>query len=476
MVLRSGLVLLTLVLPWHLAFAAVLPNGPETDPIRPGAAHREPGVGPVPEAVRRAFQLDPFYQRHVTAGPLPVVGSTRISDASLREAAWIIEHMIGHRPELLDAMAAGRTRVAIMAWNEFTTDIPEHRHLEPRVYWDRRARGLGATPSAPAVSGAEENLLGYPGDPYPTENILIHELAHAIHLMGLRRLDPTFEGRLTAAHQSAIHRGLWSGTYAATNPEEYWAEGVQDWFDDNRENDALHNQVNTRQELKEYDPALANLCLEVFGDRAWRYTRPAQRPPAERSHLQGYDPAQTPRFRWRAEAVPERPKVRLQTALGDIELELDTRAAPRTVTNFLHYVHEGLYADGRFFRTVTADNQPTNTIRIAVLQAQANPAQAESFPAHIPLERTRDTGLRHLDGTVSMARDGPDSAQDHFFLCVGDQPELDFGGRRNPDGQGFAAFGRVVRGMEVVRRIHALPADGQTLREPVRIQRAIRLN
>ena len=201
-----------------------------------------------------------------------------------------------------------------------------------------------------------------------------------------------------------------------------------------------------------------------------------KRPAAERRHLAGFDPAQSPTFRWREEPVPARPLVRLYTATGEIELELDTHAAPLTVTNFLRYVHEGLYADGQFFRTVTADNQPTHAVKIAVLQAQANPAKTNDFHPPIPLERTRNTGLKHGDGTISMARDGPDTAQDHFFICVGDQPELDFGGRRNPDGQGFAAFGQVVKGMEVARRIHSSPAEGQLLKEPVRIQRAIRLN
>jgi len=146
------------------------------------------------------------------------------------------------------------------------------------------------------------------------------------------------------------------------------------------------------------------------------------------------------------------------------------------VTNFLRYVHEGFYADGSFFRTVTMDNQPTNQVKIQVVQAQANPAKEKEFFPPIPIERTRDSGLQHLDGTLSMARDGPDTAQDSFFICLGDQPELDFGGRRNADGQGFAAFGHVIKGMDVVRKIHAAPAEGQRLTPPIRIQRAVRLN
>ncbi|MFM7102618.1 MAG: hypothetical protein ACKO3N_15775, partial [Verrucomicrobiota bacterium] len=239
---------------------------------RLAAADAGSGVGPVPEALRREFSLAPFYQKVLRVGPFPVVGSARVSDPALREAAWIVTRMLEGRDDLLDALASTRTRLAVMAWNEFTTDVPEHASLQPRLFWDRRARGLGATPEAPAVSCAEENLLGYPGDPYATENILVHEFAHAIHEMGLARLDPTFDGRLQAAHAAATNRGRWRGTYAATSRQEYWAEGVQCWFDDNRENDALHNHVNTRAELLQYDPALAGLCREVFGDVRFRYT------------------------------------------------------------------------------------------------------------------------------------------------------------------------------------------------------------
>ncbi len=170
------------------------------------------------------------------------------------------------------------------------------------------------------------------------------------------------------------------------------------------------------------------------------------------------------------------PRVLLQTEAGDIEVVLFVREAPLTVTNFLRYVEAGFYTDGAFFRTVTSSNQPTNRIKIQVIQAQANPAKEREFFAPIRIERTRDTGLRHLDGTLSMARDGPDTAQDSFSICVGDQPELDFGGKRNPDGQGFAAFGKVVKGMEVVRRIQAGPAEGQLLKPPVSIRRARRLD
>jgi cyclophilin family peptidyl-prolyl cis-trans isomerase len=426
----------------------------------------------VPEALRQELRLDRFYQKHIAVAGFPIVGSSNVSDYALSEAAWILTRMLTGRDDLLRAMATQHVRLAVMAWNEYTTDLPEQRAMKPRVFWYRRARGLGGQ----VVSCGEENLLGYPNDPYATENLLIHEFAHAVQHYGLRAVDPTFAQRLKSAYASATQRGLWQGTYAGTNPSEYWAEAAQSWFDDNRENDALHNHVNTRAELQEYDPDLARLCAEVFGQNPWRYQKPKHRPPADRAHLAGFDPAAAPRFRWREEPVPEAPRVLIQTERGDIEVELDTRRAPVTVTNFLRYVHDGLYADGQFFRTVTLDNQPAHDVKIQVVQAQANPARQAEFYPPIALERTRDTGLRHLDGTLSMAREGPDTAQDHFFICVGDQPELDFGGRRNPDGQGFAAFGRVVKGLDVVRKIHAAPAEGQTLTPPLRIQRAVRQN
>ncbi len=170
------------------------------------------------------------------------------------------------------------------------------------------------------------------------------------------------------------------------------------------------------------------------------------------------------------------PTVLLRTEAGDITIEVQTSRAPVTAANFLRYAPERLYNNGSFFRTVTLSNQPNNPVKIRVIQARANPERQAEFSPPIKLERTRETGLHHLDGTVSMAREGPDTAQDNFFICVGDQPELDFGGRRNPDGQGFAAFGRVIEGLELVRKIHRLPAEGQELTPPFRIQRAIRLN
>jgi peptidyl-prolyl cis-trans isomerase A (cyclophilin A) len=163
------------------------------------------------------------------------------------------------------------------------------------------------------------------------------------------------------------------------------------------------------------------------------------------------------------------PRVLIKTEVGEIELEIDSARAPATAANFLRYVDGKFYDGGRFHRTVRADNQPNDSVRIAVIQGAINRERArDGFPA-IALERTSVTSVRHVDGAISMARGGPDSATSGFFICVGEQPSLDYGGRRNPDGQGFAAFGKVVRGMDVVKRIHLSGANGQNLTPPVQI-------
>lgn len=152
-------------------------------------------------------------------------------------------------------------------------------------------------------------------------------------------------------------------------------------------------------------------------------------------------------------------RVRIQTELGDIVIEVDPVKAPLTTANFLKYVDAGHYDGGIFHRTVRLDNQPESPVKIEVIQAGVNPDRTKEGFAAIPLERTSVTGILHKDGAVSMARGAPDSATSGWFICINDQPSLDFGGNRNPDGQGFAAFGRVVEGMDVVRKIQAAPSS-----------------
>ena len=172
---------------------------------------------------------------------------------------------------------------------------------------------------------------------------------------------------------------------------------------------------------------------------------------------------------------PRTVRVQIETVLGDILVELDPAHAPGTTANFLKYVDGGSYDGGRFHRTVTMGNQPDSKVLIEVVQAGVNPDKAKSDAPPVLLERTSVTGLAHKDGTISMARGKPDSATSDFFICINDQPSLDFGGARNPDGQGFAAFGRVISGMDIVRQIQSARAEGQKLTPPVEIRRVVRL-
>ena len=256
---------------------------------------------PPSASVRKTFDLDPFYVQWIDVEGLPVVASAKVNPYAVKEAAWLIRQMIGHRQDVLQALAKNNVRFAVMAYNELTTQIPEHSDLQPDYYWDRRARGLGPTSARPAVSCGEENLLNYQGDPYWTENILVHEFAHAIHQMGLRTVDSTFDDRLEVIYNAAKEKGLWKDTYAITNKAEYWAEGTQSWFDTNRANDSEHNHVDTRDKLKEYDPALAALLTEVYGDTDWRYTQAITR--LHLSYLQGFNPEKSPKFEWPPELM-----------------------------------------------------------------------------------------------------------------------------------------------------------------------------
>ncbi len=241
------------------------------------------------------LKLAPIYTKYISADGYPIVASARVNDFALKEAAYLVNAMLGHRPEVRKAMIASGSRMCVLAYSEFTTDLPEFAWLKPRDYWDARARGTGGSDTDPYCSCGEENLLGYPGDPYPTECILIHEFAHNIHLRGMVRVDATFDGRLRAAYDRAMKAGRWKGKYAASNHHEFFAEGAQSWFDNNREFDMDHNHVNTRDELLEYEPDLAALCREVFGGEAMRYSRPATR---LQGHLEGYDPSKSPTFAW----------------------------------------------------------------------------------------------------------------------------------------------------------------------------------
>ena len=217
-----------------------------------------------------SLHLHPFYKKYVDVNGLPLISSHRVPDSAFVAAHRTLYAMTTMLPKaVLDSMVARGTRVAIMARYEGTTDIPEHHHLvnDTTLNWDLRARGLGGDLELPLTSCAEENVLAYQIDKYHAEDILIHEFAHSIHLIGLMLAVPDFDARLKMCYENAKARGILDATYRITDKEEYFAEAVQDWFNVNVESphaDGKHNWCNTREELKKYDPDLYNLLAEYF--------------------------------------------------------------------------------------------------------------------------------------------------------------------------------------------------------------------
>ncbi|XP_066277559.1 uncharacterized protein [Branchiostoma lanceolatum] len=222
-------------------------------------------VTSVPDAIRTELNLDTFYQKYLHAYGIPVLGSSILPDAALRRACYDVLFMLADRKDIRDSYYDYYGRAGIMAETEVTLDIPEHSGLDPD--FNTRARGLGATVSKPVSTGAEENVLCYNTDPYKVEDIFIHEFAHGVDILGARKAVSDFITRLQAAYDSALANGLWANTYADDTRDEYWAEGVQSYFNVNHESDppdGIHNHVNTRVELQAYDPDLYAMVEEIY--------------------------------------------------------------------------------------------------------------------------------------------------------------------------------------------------------------------
>ncbi len=217
-----------------------------------------------------SLHYDKFYTKYVDVNGIPLISSWRVPDSAFVAAHRTLYAMTSMLPEaVLDSMVGRGTRVAIMGRYEGTTDIPEHRHLvnDTTLNWDLRARGLGGDLELPLTSCAEENVLAYQIDKYHAEDILIHEFAHSIHLIGLMLAVPDFDSRLKQCYENAKAKGILANTYRETDKEEYFAEAVQDWFNVNAEmpcTDGKHNWCNTREELQAFDPDLYNLLAEYF--------------------------------------------------------------------------------------------------------------------------------------------------------------------------------------------------------------------
>lgn len=221
-------------------------------------------------SVPDSLGFDKFYTKYVDVNGIPLISSWRVPDSAIVAAHRTLYAMTSMlKPEIVQAMKKANARVAIMARYEGTTDLPEHHYLvnDTSLNWDLRARGLGGTIEEPLTSCAEENVLAYQIDKYHAEDILIHEFSHAIHCIGIIQVDTAFNKRLNALYKKAMKSGILDNTYRSSTKEEYFAEGVQDWFNVNAEvprTDGKHNWCNTREELQEFDPELYQLISEYF--------------------------------------------------------------------------------------------------------------------------------------------------------------------------------------------------------------------
>ena len=234
-------------------------------------------VGPVPASLNLNAEQDAYYSQYADANGLPVLGGNLVSAPALTHACETILGMMSLRQDLLAEMIANGTIAAVTGDGEGITQIPAYSDLDtvapiPGDTWDNRAQGgLGATKARPVSSGTEENVLCTVNDPYQAggvhEDIFLHEFAHSVDLMALEDLDPDFRAAVQAAYDDALANNLYQNTYAEETVEEYWAEGVQTWFNTNLESDppnGLHNSIDTRAELESYDPALHGLISRIF--------------------------------------------------------------------------------------------------------------------------------------------------------------------------------------------------------------------
>ena len=219
----------------------------------------------VPQEVRRRLRLSTFYTQYAHAYGIPVLSSSRVKPQALQRACYVMRFLFADRKDIRDWFYRRNGRAGIMAKSEGTTTIPEHSFLP--AWWNDRARGLGATIQVPISTGGEENLLCESGDRYYNEDIFLHEFVHGIHNLGATGAIPTFDSRLRAAYNDAQRTGLWRNTYAMSTDREYFAEGTQSFFNVNAYSataNGIHNHVNTRTKLQQYDPTLYNLIKEVF--------------------------------------------------------------------------------------------------------------------------------------------------------------------------------------------------------------------
>lgn len=234
-----------------------------------------------------SLNLGPFYAKYLDADGIPIVASARAPDVALATARDIVVDMLATRPDLRRALVVRGYRVAVMAADETTTDLPEQRgwtkpafddprltrcerkhyderigRLSDRQYWDARARGMGGV----LTSAATENLLAGPGDRYHGENIFVHEFAHDV-LAAIREVDLKLYARVEGAYARALEADRWKGEYASTTIDEYWAVGTQFWFNSGRIAIFGGKRVLSDRDLARYDPPLAAALRAAYGER-----------------------------------------------------------------------------------------------------------------------------------------------------------------------------------------------------------------
>lgn len=243
------------------------------------------------------LELDPFYKKYLDCDGITVISSERVEDRAFYRLQELLDNMLENRPDLRQTLVDAGFRYIIIAHDEQVTDIPQYSHMRPKEFWNLRARGFGGR----TTSCGEENLLNFPVDRYSDESIFIHELAHGIHSPGLRKCDPAFQDRLEALYEQAMDKGLYRNDYASTNPAEYWAEGVQAFFDCDRQNNWNHNHINTREELMDYDPDMAAFIRDIFritDENDWRYKPLAKQPLVQPTEALHNPEGKFPKYIW----------------------------------------------------------------------------------------------------------------------------------------------------------------------------------
>ncbi|CAG2224479.1 unnamed protein product [Mytilus edulis] len=239
-------------------------------PGKPSSSHSCCHVREVPKDLRsknfmKPNGLDQFYQKYTEAYGIPVIGSDQVSDNALRRACYVVRFMFADNKDVRTSYYKRYGRVAVIGASEGTTDIPEHRWLPKRL--NERTRGLGATDYAPVCTAGEENASCFCKDKYFLEDIFVHEIAHGAHLLGAKYAIAGWNKRLIKQFEAAKRKGLWKRTYAMSSSAEYFAEGVQSYFNVNThldKTDGVHGPISNQKRLQEYDPELYNLIHEVF--------------------------------------------------------------------------------------------------------------------------------------------------------------------------------------------------------------------